>query len=135
MVLMLIWVVFSNFVLGCLVGALILQYALKKQEGRTAGFGTACLTMLLTLLAYAPLAVLFGWMRSKLGLGWRWDVAAHAVLLPVGFLILSALIGWRHALPFRKGVRVAIRMLGVVLRIAAAIGAIVFAAWYATHKK
>jgi hypothetical protein len=125
---------FFLVVIGSLIGAVILRAAAKWAENLEFPFGAAYTTVLLTHLINFAIGLPIGFVLGASGAGKGAELAMQVILLPVGFLIQSAMISSRHNLPFAKGAKIAGFMLLIGLLIVVVVYGIAFVVIMATSR-
>lgn len=104
--------------LGSLIGALMLRPLAARLAAKQISFGSAYLTLVIAGVIHAIIAaiVFLTFTHAQ-----RPPLQLMAALHITNFLIVSGVIGYRHQLPFRTGLRITLFMLLIVLAVAAVI--------------
>lgn len=117
---------FFGGLIGCLIGAILLRAASHWVVKLDVPFGKAYWTVFIAFIVNFILGYFLGFVAAFTTGSTEVVDALSVIMLPVGFLIQSGIIGSRLKLSFGKACLVNITMIGIALGIAFAIGIFIF---------
>jgi len=105
-----------------LLGGVFLRAAAKWAENLDLTYGSACKTALLPYLINFGVGLTTGFALATSAAGRDSQQVLQLLSLPLGFLIQTAMISWRHSLTFGKALEVSCLMaiIGVLFFIVTA---------------